>query len=84
MTYTGDCAFAGTNAKIYVTLCGRERESEEFYLKKSVERDNPFERENRDTFKFRSQNLGRLYKLKIRHEDRGIWVGWYLKKVRIF
>lgn len=81
VTYTGDSKFAGTDANVFVTLYGSERQSEELHLQKSLDHDDSFERGNRDTFNLKSKDLGCLYKLSIRHDNTGRWPGWLLNKV---
>ena len=77
---TGDQFRAGTSSRVYATLSGTDGSSFEHRL------DNPgkeFKAGKTDTFTIKQVwPLGELSALRIRHDDTGLFPGWYLKDVR--
>lgn len=77
---TGDQFRAGTSSRVYATLFGTDRSTSEHRL------DNPgkeFQAGKTDTFTIKQVwPLGELSALRIRHDDTGLFPGWYLKDVR--
>ena len=55
---TGNDFFGGTDANVYIKLRGKLRASDDLLLTGSS--TNPFERGDRDVFKFTILNLGKL------------------------
>ena len=55
---TGNDFFGGTDANVYIKLRGNLRASDDLLLTGSS--TNPFERGDRDVFKFTILNLGKL------------------------
>ena len=55
---TGNVFFGGTDANVYIKLRGKLRASDDLLLTGSS--TNPFERGDRDVFKFTILNLGKL------------------------
>ncbi|NXJ15733.1 LOXH1 protein, partial [Odontophorus gujanensis] len=81
--YTGDKMGAGTDANVYIILFGNEDKSEVFYLSRSLEHQDPFEKGMVDTFKIKTKKLGSLHSIEIGHDGKGFASGWFLEKVEI-
>ncbi|MCB0873762.1 MAG: hypothetical protein H6531_08950 [Actinobacteria bacterium] len=81
--YTGNLspgAFAGTDANVYITLYGRERSSDELMLDNAA---NNFEQGAVDTFALHLAELGDLQRVRIRHDNKNPFPGWYLDRVEL-
>lgn len=81
--YTGDKMGAGTDASVHIILFGNEDKSEVFYLSRSLEHQDPFEKGMVDTFKIKTKKLGSLHSIEIGHDGKGFASGWFLEKVEI-
>ncbi|XP_054613031.1 lipoxygenase homology domain-containing protein 1-like isoform X2 [Dunckerocampus dactyliophorus] len=77
---TGDVRTGGTNANVFCQMYGDEGKTEVLPLKS---RSNNFERGTTEIFKIEAQDVGKLYKLRIYHDGRGIGDGWFLESVDI-
>lgn len=77
---TGAIEDAGTDAKAYVILWGKNGKSDEFQLDNA---ENNFERNKTDVFAFRTKYLGELQKLRIRHDNSKNKPGWFLDYIEI-
>ncbi|RIK62323.1 hypothetical protein DCC62_27125 [candidate division KSB1 bacterium] len=77
---TGSIEDAGTDAKVYVILWGKNGKSDEFQLDNA---ENNFERNNTDIFAFRTKYLGEFEKLRIRHDSSKKKPGWFLDYIEI-
>ncbi|XP_074850459.1 lipoxygenase homology domain-containing protein 1 isoform X1 [Carettochelys insculpta] len=77
---TGDVRGAGTNAKVFMQLYGETGKSELITLKS---RSNNFERGTTDIFKVEAADVGKIYKLRIGHDGKGIGDGWFLESVTL-
>ena len=71
---------AGTNANVNIVLWGEKGMSGETELDNEL---NNFERCKTDVFAFRTKYLGRLTKLRIRHDDSGKDSGWFLDYIEV-
>ena len=73
---------AGTDANVYVTLFGEHGDSGHIDLKTSKNNsNNKFERKSEDLFSVEAIDLGQLQKVRIGHDNKGGFAGWYLDKV---
>ncbi|CAF5145800.1 unnamed protein product, partial [Rotaria sp. Silwood1] len=63
--FTGDKSGAGTDSKVFLTIYGERQ------LIKSKTNKNPFERKQEDIFEIKAPSLGKLTKIKIRHDNKG-------------
>ncbi|XP_058879383.1 lipoxygenase homology domain-containing protein 1-like [Acipenser ruthenus] len=81
--YTGNVQRAGTDANVHIILFGDKGASESVALTKPLERQDPFEKGQTDTFKIKTRSVGRLYKIEIGHDGKGLGSGWFLEKVEI-
>ena len=72
---------SGTAARVYVTLQGNRGASQEYKLQSP---DNDFQRGALDTFRVSmKEDIGDLQEIRIRHDNFGLWPGWYLERVQI-
>ena len=77
---TGDKTAAGTDASVFITIYGRTGATAKTHLK-SVKNKKPFQQGSSDIFKFHSNCVGPLKKVKIEHDNTGIAPGWFLERV---
>ena len=80
--YTGDVAYSGTDANVFMKLFGTKGSSEEIALNELIPR-NAFESGNIDYIKLACNDLGNIIKVKIWHDDKWLGDGWFLNKVII-
>ncbi|KAL5006870.1 hypothetical protein ScPMuIL_015676 [Solemya velum] len=80
--HTGDEFGAGTDANVFINIFGENGDSGERQLKTS-DNMNKFERNQEDVFKIEAIELGRLNKLKIRHDNKGGGAAWFLDRVEV-
>ncbi|XP_050409617.1 lipoxygenase homology domain-containing protein 1 [Patella vulgata] len=80
--YTGDVSGAGTDANIFVNLYGENGDSGERQMKDS-NKMNKFERNQEDVFSVRAIELGKLVKLKVRHDNKGGGAAWFLDRIEV-
>ncbi|XP_068279481.1 lipoxygenase homology domain-containing protein 1 [Nyctibius grandis] len=81
--FTGDIYGAGTDANVFLNIYGDLGDTGERKLSKSETNFNKFERGQEDTFTVQAVDLGILYKIKIRHDNRMFSPDWFLEKVEI-
>ncbi|CAF1522163.1 unnamed protein product [Adineta ricciae] len=81
---TGDKDRSGTDAKVFLTIYGDKEDSGEHQLDHSEPNENPFEQTQTDTFYMELISLGKLRKIKIRHDNTGWYPGWFLHSVEIY
>ncbi|XP_018651766.1 putative loxhd1 [Schistosoma mansoni] len=81
---TGDKAYAGTDASVYITLFGENGDSGERKLTKSLTHRNKFERGQTDVFQLEIVDLGKINKVRIRHDNSGVNPSWYLSTIEVF
>eukprot|EP00795_Rhopilema_esculentum_P004718 gene4718-21013_t len=77
--YTGDRDYAATDAGVYLQIFGASASTHELHLNGR----NLFDRGSKDLFKLTTQDLGKLEKIKIRHDNSWWGPGWFLDKVVI-
>ncbi|XP_053732656.1 lipoxygenase homology domain-containing protein 1-like isoform X2 [Synchiropus splendidus] len=75
---TGDVRAGGTNANVFCQIYGEEGKTEVLSLKS---RSNNFERGTTEIFKIEAQDVGKIYKMRIGHDGKGIGDGWFLETV---
>ena len=76
---TGNKEDAGTDAKVYITLYGKYRQSEEINLWDLGKWS--FEKGKTDIFYVHSPFLDLLNTIRIRHDNTGTKPGWYLDRI---
>uniref|UniRef100_D3YUR7 Lipoxygenase homology domain-containing protein 1 n=1 Tax=Mus musculus TaxID=10090 RepID=D3YUR7_MOUSE len=80
---TSDILGAGTDANVFIIIFGENGDSGTLALKQSANW-NKFERNNTDTFNFSDMlSLGHLCKLRVWHDNKGIFPGWHLSYVDV-
>ncbi|KAI2586724.1 lipoxygenase-likey PLAT domains 1 [Homo sapiens] len=80
---TSDILGAGTDANVFIIIFGENGDSGTLALKQSANW-NKFERNNTDTFNFPDMlSLGHLCKLRVWHDNKGIFPGWHLSYVDV-
>ncbi|XP_054600445.2 lipoxygenase homology domain-containing protein 1 [Nothobranchius furzeri] len=77
---TGDVRAAGTNANVFCQIYGDEGKTEILSLKS---RSNNFERGTTEIFKIEALDVGKIYKIRVFHDGKGIGDGWFLETVDI-
>ncbi|XP_053384453.1 lipoxygenase homology domain-containing protein 1-like isoform X6 [Mercenaria mercenaria] len=80
---TGDKSGCGTNANVFLTVVGDRGDTGERKLAKSETNFDKFEKNQIDVFKLEAADLGRIYKIRIRHDNSGFSPAWYLDHVEI-
>ncbi|XP_055478766.1 lipoxygenase homology domain-containing protein 1 isoform X3 [Psammomys obesus] len=80
---TSDILGAGTDANVFIIIFGENGDSGTLALKQSANW-NKFERNNTDTFSFSDMlSLGHLCKLRVWHDNKGLFPGWHLSYVDV-
>ncbi|XP_058133602.1 lipoxygenase homology domain-containing protein 1 [Dasypus novemcinctus] len=80
---TSDILGAGTDANVFIIIFGENGDSGTLPLKQSANW-NKFERNSTDTFSFPDMlSLGHLCKLRVWHDNKGIFPGWHLSYVDV-
>ncbi|XP_006144482.1 lipoxygenase homology domain-containing protein 1 isoform X2 [Tupaia chinensis] len=80
---TSDILGAGTDANVFIIIFGENGDSGTLALKQSANW-NKFERNNTDTFSFPDMlSLGHLCKLRVWHDNKGIFPGWHLSYIDV-
>ncbi|XP_031222113.1 lipoxygenase homology domain-containing protein 1 [Mastomys coucha] len=80
---TSDILGAGTDANVFIIIFGENGDSGTLPLKQSANW-NKFERNNTDTFNFSDMlSLGHLCKLRVWHDNKGIFPGWHLSYIDV-
>ncbi|XP_037364471.1 lipoxygenase homology domain-containing protein 1 [Talpa occidentalis] len=80
---TSDILGAGTDANVFIIIFGENGDSGTLALKQSANW-NKFERNNTDTFNFSDMlSLGHLCKLRVWHDNKGMFPGWHLSYVDV-
>ncbi|XP_062984875.1 lipoxygenase homology domain-containing protein 1 [Elgaria multicarinata webbii] len=77
---TGDVRNAGTNANIFMQIYGELGKTEVLILQN---RSNNYERGASETFKIEALEVGKVYKIRIGHDGKGIGDGWFLVSVTV-
>ncbi|XP_078586335.1 coagulation factor XIII A chain-like [Branchiostoma floridae x Branchiostoma japonicum] len=82
-TFTSSKKNAGTDANVFITLTGEGGTTSEVQLKAEGKQD-PFERGKMDIFRiWVDKDPGTLTKIRIRHDNKGLFPGWRLDKVSV-
>ncbi|WAR01120.1 LOXH1-like protein, partial [Mya arenaria] len=81
--FTGDVSGAGTDSNVFLSLHGDKGDTGERELKDSSTNMNKFERNQEDVFIVKAIELGKLVKLKIRHDNKNMGSAWFLDRVEV-
>ena len=76
--HTSEARRAGTDANVGICLYGDKGQSEDKVLESTRKM---FEKGCCDTFDVEMPDVGRPYKLRVFHDDKGRSAGWHLEKV---
>jgi lipoxygenase homology domain-containing protein 1 len=82
-TKTGDIRGAGTDARVYMRIYGEKGDTGRVRLKRTKDSSKMFERGQIDEFVVESEDLGKIEKIEIGHDGRGVGAGWFLDHVQI-
>ncbi|KAJ8017682.1 Lipoxygenase-likey domain-containing protein 1 [Holothuria leucospilota] len=82
--YTGDVFRAGTDANVFVTIFGENGDTGERQLRNSETHTDKFERGHCDKFSIEAVDIGKPFKVKIRHDNSGLNASWFLDRVEVF
>ncbi|XP_038664393.1 uncharacterized protein LOC119972132 [Scyliorhinus canicula] len=77
--FTSDLPSAGTTAQAYITLYGDEGSSKALALQGNAE--EMFQRGHKDIFTVNAKNIGKLYKIRIGHNNAGEFPGWHCESI---
>ncbi|XP_062273857.1 lipoxygenase homology domain-containing protein 1 [Scomber scombrus] len=77
---TGDVTFAGTNAKVFIQIYGDKGKTEIIRLES---RSNNFERDTTEIFKREAKDVGKIFKVRVGHNNSGVGSGWFLESVDV-
>ncbi|XP_013400766.1 lipoxygenase homology domain-containing protein 1 [Lingula anatina] len=80
-TVTGKGREAGTDCNVYITLCGKGKESPAVHL--SPPDKKCFRKGSADTFNIKTKDVGELNKIRIEHDGSGDHPHWFLKQVEV-
>ncbi|ESN93071.1 hypothetical protein HELRODRAFT_165230 [Helobdella robusta] len=80
---TSDVSNAGTDANVFVQLCGSQKQTEKLELKKSAKNMNKFERGCVDEFELHTDHVGPIKRLKVWHDGSGVGSDWHVQDVQI-
>ncbi|XP_063957148.1 lipoxygenase homology domain-containing protein 1-like [Lytechinus pictus] len=83
LVYTGDTFRAGTDANVFITVFGENGDSGERQLRNSESYSDKFERGHCDKFTIEAVDLGKPFKVKIRHDNSGFNAAWFLDRVEV-
>jgi hypothetical protein len=76
--YTGDRRGAGTDANVFIKIEGEKGKLGPINLNNS---QNNFERNKKDVFEYFGISIGKVKKITIGHDGKGIGSSWFLDKV---
>ncbi|CAG5084758.1 Oidioi.mRNA.OKI2018_I69.PAR.g10729.t1.cds [Oikopleura dioica] len=77
---TGNVRFAGTDANVFIQIFGQDGKTKERKLDNS---SNNFERRRVDRFTITELDVGKIQKIRIRHDNSKFGPGWNLDRVAI-
>uniref|UniRef100_H2ZAW4 PLAT domain-containing protein n=1 Tax=Ciona savignyi TaxID=51511 RepID=H2ZAW4_CIOSA len=81
--FTGDVFRGGTDANVFITIFGENGDTGERKLLKSETNTDKFERGKEDIFKLDAVDLGKLFKVHIRHDNALIQPAWFLDRIEL-
>ena len=79
---TSDVSYAGTDADVYVKLCGERGDTGKRHLKASLKNKlNKFEKGGTERFEIDAVDLGRVERVVVGHNAEGFGAGWHLHSI---
>lgn len=80
---TGDVKNAGTDANVHLKIFGSTGETSLIKLENSENNRNKFEKGLVDLFKIENEDIGKIERIRIGHDGKGVASGWFLDYVHI-
>jgi len=77
---TGDIRWAGTDARVYITLHGDKGSTGEQYLDR---KGNDFERDSQRDYVFKGIDIGTPEQIRLRHDNTRPGEAWYVDWVKV-
>jgi hypothetical protein len=77
---TGDVRWAGTDARVYITLHGDKGSTAEQYLDR---KGNDFERDSQRDYVFKGIDIGTPEQIRLRHDNTRPGEAWYVDWVKV-
>ncbi|KAE8285273.1 Lipoxygenase-like proteiny domain-containing protein 1 [Larimichthys crocea] len=77
---TGNVLTGGTDANVFCQMYGDEGKTEVLQL---VTRSDNYERGTTEIIRIEAHDVGKIYKIRIFHDGRGVGSGWFLETVSI-
>jgi len=77
---TGDIRWAGTDARVYITLHGDKGSTAEQYLDR---KGNDFERDSQRDYVFKGIDIGTPEQIRLRHDNTRPGEAWYVDWVKV-
>lgn len=78
---TGDVRGAGTDANVYINIFGENKDTGKLQLRQSQNIKDKWERGRTCLFTIEAMDIGKIKKLLIGHDGKGVGAGWYLDSV---
>jgi hypothetical protein len=78
--FTSDVRNAGTDANVFIAVYGDKGKTDDIKLDNKT---NNFERNMTDTFKMDIEDVGKINKIRIGHDNSGIGAAWHLARVEV-
>ena len=78
--YTSNMKNSGTDANVYMVLYGDKGKTDDVHLKN---KGNDFESGKCDNFKIETSDIGKPFKLRVWHDNKGSAAGWHLDRIEI-
>ncbi|CAF1384950.1 unnamed protein product [Adineta steineri] len=80
---TGPEMGSGTDAKVFITLNGDKQKVSRHQLDVPESGRNPFEKNNKDDYKFDEVDVGQLKTIILEHDNSGLASGWFVDFVEV-
>ena len=80
---TGDVSNAGTDANVHLKIFGSNGDTGVMKLKHSDNTMNKFEKGRVDLFNLEQEDIGKIERIRIGHDGKGVGSGWFLDYVQI-
>ncbi|XP_059150632.1 lipoxygenase homology domain-containing protein 1-like isoform X2 [Physella acuta] len=80
---TGDKKGAGTDANVFLKIFGTRGDTGILQLRQSENSSNKFEKGKTDLFKLEAEDIGKIKKIRIGHDNSKLGAAWYLEEVLI-
>lgn len=78
--YTSNVKNAGSDANVHICLYGDRGKSDDILLR---DKSDNFERGKLDEFKIETEDVGRPFKMRVWHDNKGRGPGWHLDRIEL-